>query len=174
MTFANSRASGIAYVLCPTVVALMVTGSLLFALGCARTVTPAEVQALGRRPLPGRKQAETVKAVNTALRTLGFEVVVTDAGSGRVKTAPKPIVVHAVGYGGAAVAVSNEIAWTVDVSPSPDGVVVQLTPRASSAGQSYDGPWDADYVEKSISDLFAEIESDLPGGAPSKKAPASP
>ncbi len=145
-----------------------------FALGCARTVTPAEVQALGRRPLPGRNQAETVKAVNTALRTLGFEVVVADAGAGRIKTAPKAIVIHAVGSAGAAVAVSNEIAWTVDVSPATDGVVVQLTPRASSAGQSYDGPWNADYVEKSISDLFAEIESDLPGGPTTKKGSPAP
>ncbi|HEY3495141.1 MAG TPA: hypothetical protein VGK73_10665 [Polyangiaceae bacterium] len=134
--------------------------------GCGRTITAAEVQTLGKRPFPGRTRAEVVKASVIALRTLGYEVIVSDEATGQVKTAPKQMVVTASGSANTAVAVSNDLAWMLEVSEAPDGVVVQATPRATSGGQSYDGPYNADYMEKVIADLFKEIQSNLPAGAP--------
>ena len=130
--------------------------------GCGRTLSPAELQSLGKHVFPGRKRREVVQAATVALKTLGYEVVVSDATSGQVKTAPKPLVVTAVGTGTSAVAVSNELAWSLEVSNASEGAVVQATPRAISGGQSYDGPFDADYMEKSFADLWKEIESNLP------------
>jgi hypothetical protein len=129
--------------------------------GCARTITPDQVKALGRRSYAGRSRPEVVKASVVALKTLGFEVVVEDAESGVVKTAPKPLVATASGTATTAVAVTNDLAWMIEVTAAGDGVDVQATPRASSGGQSYDGPYDADYMEKAILDLFKEIESNL-------------
>jgi hypothetical protein len=77
---------------------------------CARTITPAEVEELGRRSYPGRAPSELMTASQTASMTLGYEIVVADASSGRIKTAPKVVVVHAVGGYGRATAVANELA----------------------------------------------------------------
>lgn len=128
---------------------------------CARTITPDQVKALARRTYAGRTRAEVVNASTLALKTLGYEVVVQDAESGVVKTAPKPLVAMASGNATTAVAVTNDLAWMLEVSAEGDGVAVQATPRASSGGQSYEGPYDADYMEKAIVDLFKEIESNL-------------
>ena len=147
------------------VLALTASATTLFVLtGCARTLSPADVQSLARRTYPGHQRAEVVNASATALKTLGYEVVVADTSNGRVKTAPKALVVTAAGSAYAAVAVSNDLAWSLEVTESSDGVVVQATPRASSGGTSYDGPMDADYMEKAIADLFKEIESNLSPG----------
>jgi hypothetical protein len=138
----------------------LLAGSALLA-GCGRTITPDQVKALAKRSYPGRDRGELVKASVTALKTLGFEVVVEDAESGIVKTAPKPLVATASGTATTAIAVTNDLAWTIEVATASEGVDVQAIPRASSGGQSYDGPYDADYMEKVIVDLFLEIESNL-------------
>lgn len=110
-----------------------------------------------------------MKASDTALRTLGYQVVVADVNTGQVKTAPKPLVVTAAGTGASAVAVSNDLAWSLEITPAAAGVVMQATPRASSGGQSYDGPFDQAYMEKAFKDLFNEIDSNLSGGASAPK-----
>jgi len=140
-------------------IALLTGGTLLG--GCARTITPDQVKALAKRSYAGRNREELMKASVTALKTLGFEVVVEDAESGIVKTAPKPLVATASGTATSAIAVTNDLAWTIEVAKAGEGVDVEATPRASSGGASYDGPYDAEYMEKSISDLFKEIESNL-------------
>jgi hypothetical protein len=128
---------------------------------CARTITPDQVKVLARRTYDGHTRADVVKASSLALKTLGYQVVVEDADAGMVKTAPKPLLAMASGNATSAVAVTNDLAWMIEVSAEGDGVAVQATPRASAGGQSYDGPYDADYIEKAIIDLFKEIESNL-------------
>ena len=140
-------------------IALLTGGTFLS--GCGRTITPDQVKALAKRSYAGRKRDELVKASVIALKTLGFQVVVEDAESGVVKTAPKPLVATASGSASTAIAVTNDLAWTIEVTPAGEGVDVQATPRASSGGPSYDGPYDADYMEKAVADLFKEIESNL-------------
>jgi hypothetical protein len=125
------------------------------------TLTPAQVQALGKREFPGHDRAAVVKASDTALRTLGYEVVVADPKTGQVKTAPKPLVVTAAGSATTAIAVSNDLAWSLEITSVANGASMQATPRASSGGQSYDGPMDQAYMEKAFADLFKEIESNL-------------
>jgi hypothetical protein len=129
--------------------------------GCARTITAEQVKALGKRSYAGRSRADLVSASAIALKTLGYTVVVADAESGMVKTAPKPLVATASGTATSAVAVTNDLAWMIEVTAEGDGVAVQATPRASSGGQAYEGPFVADYMEKAIVDLFKEIESNL-------------
>lgn len=138
----------------------LLAGATLLA-GCGRTITPDQVKALAKRSYAGRKRDELVKASVTALKTLGFEVVVEDTETGTVKTAPKALVATASGTATTAIAVTNDLAWTIEVTNAGDGVDVQATPRASQGGQTYDGPYDADYMERVVADLFKEIESNL-------------
>lgn len=128
---------------------------------CARTLTPDQVKLLGKRSYRGRSRAELVQASAIALKTLGYEVVVQDTDTGQVKTAPKALVAMASGTATTAVAVTNDMAWLLEVTTAGDGVDVQATPRARSAGQAYDGPLNADYMEKAFAELFQEIESNL-------------
>ena len=129
--------------------------------GCGRTITPDQLKALAKRSYPGRKRDELVTASVTALKTLGYDVVVADVETGVVKTAPKPLVAMASGTATTAVAVTNDLAWTIEVTATGGGADVQATPRASQGGQTYDGPYDADYMERAVADLFKEIESTL-------------
>jgi hypothetical protein len=140
-------------------IALILGGTSLA--GCARTITPDQLKALAKRSYPGRKRDELMKASVTALKTLGYDVVVNDTESGVVKTAPKPLIAMASGTATTAVAVTNDLAWTIEVTAAGEGVDVQATPRASQGGQTYDGPYDADYMERAVADLFKEIESNL-------------
>jgi hypothetical protein len=134
---------------------------MTFLAGCGRTITPDQLKALAKRSYAGRKRDELMKASVTALKTLGYEVVVEDAETGVVKTAPKPLVAMASGNATSAVAVTNDLAWTIEVTEAAESANVQATPRASQGGQSYDGPYDADYMERAVADLFKEIESNL-------------
>jgi hypothetical protein len=126
---------------------------------CARTLTPAEVEALGHHNYPKHAPAQVLDASVVALRTMGFEVVVAEGGT--VKTAPKPIMVTASGGGGVAYAASNDMAWDLTFESAGDGTKVHAVPRMISAGTSYDGPVQADYIEKAMADLFKEIQSNL-------------
>jgi hypothetical protein len=132
-----------------------------FLAGCGRTITPDQLKAISKRSYPGRTSDDLRKASVTALKTLGFDVVVDDAESGVIKTAPKPLVATASGTATSAIAVTNDLAWTIEVTKAGEGVDVQATPRASQGGQTYDGPYDADYMERAVADLFKEIESNL-------------
>lgn len=122
---------------------------------------PAEVRATGTRSLPGHRKAEVLKATSLALRSLGHQVIAEDVSSGRVRTAPKAMVIHAVGGGGTAMAVSNEIAWDGAVDGEDGGVRVRATPRAISAGQVYEGNWDAAYATEAIDDVYRDIQANL-------------
>jgi hypothetical protein len=126
---------------------------------CARTLTPEQVSELGKKSYPTHAPEAVMKASVTALRTLGFEIVVAEGG--QVKTAPKPVMVTASGGGGVAYAASNDIAWTLTIEPAGDGSSVHAVPRMITGGTSYDGPVDAAYMEKAVADLFKEIESNL-------------
>src|SRR5687768_11137187 len=88
--------------------------------GCvmAPRVTPADLERNGTKVYPGQDPGRLVKASALALRTLGYEVVLEDAASGRVKTAPKVVQVVAVGTGTSirtAHAYANEIAWSLEI-----------------------------------------------------------
>jgi hypothetical protein len=140
------------------VCSLLLTGPVLSS-ACARTLTTAEVEALGHHNYPNHAPADVLDASVVALRTMGFEVVFADGGT--VKTAPKPVMVTASGGGGVAYAASNDIAWDLTFEPAGNGTNVHAVPRMTSAGTSYDGPVNADYIEKSMADLFKEVQSNL-------------
>jgi hypothetical protein len=139
--------------------------SLLLLNGC-RTVTPAELQDWGTRTYAGTTTAAAFKASNSAVRALGYDVASSDAGSGQLRTAPKVVVVTASGNEYSATAVSNSLAWDIDVSQGSQGVVIHATPRGYSAGQSIPATkFSASYAKKAFETLFSEIEHDL-GVAP--------
>jgi hypothetical protein len=139
--------------------------------GCARPLTEADIEEHGTKSFPGRSPAQVVRASTIALKTLGYEVVVADAASGRIKTAPKLMQVYAVGSHYSATAVANSLAWTIDITAGRGGAVAHAHPRAYANGALQDDSMmNAEYMEKAFADLFREIESNLPGGAGSGRA----
>lgn len=146
-----------------TVVVAVASATPLSGCYVGPTMTPAEVKAAGTRSLPGHHKAEVVKATSLALRSLGYQVIAEDGNAGRVKTAPKPMVIHAVGGGGYATAVTSEIAWDVEIEGEAGGARVRAMPRAISAGQIYEGNWDAAYATKAIDNVYSEIQANLGG-----------
>jgi hypothetical protein len=134
--------------------------------GCARTITPAEIDRNGTKTFHGREAGQVVRATVAALRTLGYEVVVADVAGGKVKTAPKLVTVHAVGNQYHATAMADSLAWSIDFVKATDGTVVRLHPRMYRNGQPIDETMiNADPMNKAFADLFKEIDENLPGGA---------
>jgi TonB family protein len=128
-----------------------------------RTITPAEIEQRGTKPYPGKSPAQVMKASVVALKTLGFDVVVADAG--KVKTAPKTIQVSAVGGAYSATAIEDALAWTLDVDAASDGSVIHAHPRSYRNGQPLDERnLGYNYMSHAFSDLFKEIDDNLPGG----------
>jgi hypothetical protein len=161
------RSSSRAWRACVLAGALLTLGASGTLAGCARPLTAADIEEHGTKPFPGRSPAQVVRASTVALRTLGYEVVVADAASGRIKTAPKLMQVYAVGSRYSATTVANALAWTIDITPARGGAVVHAHPRAYANGALQDdGVMNAEYMEKAFADLFREIESNLPGAAP--------
>ena len=153
--------------------AAMLCGAATTLVGCPRAITPAEIDHNGTKTFYGRDAGQVVRATVAALRTLGYDVTVADVGSGKVKTAPKLVVVHAVGNSYGATALRDELAWSIDFVRASDGTVVRLTPRFFRNGQPLDNSQiSADPLNKAFADLFREIDSNLPGGAP-LNAPAT-
>lgn len=130
--------------------------------GCARPVTPAELQDWGTRTYAGTSRGATFKACVTAVRTLGYDVASADAGSGQLRTAPKVVAVTVVGNQYAAQAASTSIAWDIDVGTSSDGIVVHATPRGYQADQEIpSSQMNAAYAKRAFETLFSEIERDM-------------
>jgi hypothetical protein len=143
---------------------VMVALSLLVA-GCGRTVTPAELEAYEQHGYAGQSRGAVFKATVTALRSLGYDVVLADASSGRVKTAPKVVVVHAARTSSStAIVAGDSVAWTVDVSGDTHGARVHAEPRLYSAGQSVPPErLNQEFADKMFSTLYSEIATNLPG-----------
>jgi hypothetical protein len=139
----------------------------LVILGC-RMVTPAELATFESHGYAGRSQAQLFAATVTSLKSLGFDVVLADKGAFRIKTAPKVVMVHAVASSSStAVAMSDTVAWTIDVTAGPSGAALHAEPRLYSAGQSIEATkLNYDFADKMFKTLYDEIDSNLPGGAP--------
>jgi hypothetical protein len=130
---------------------------------CMRTITPDEIEQRGTKPYPGKSPAQVMKASVVALKTLGFDVVVADGG--KVKTAPKTIQVTAVGGAYSASSYEDALAWTLDVDAASDGSVIHAHPRSYRNGQPLDERnLSYNYMSHAFSDLFKEIDGNLPGG----------
>ena len=138
--------------------------SVVMLAGCGRTVTPEELDHYESRSFAGDKK-QVYRATVTALRSLGYEVVASEETSGRVKTAPKIVNVQAAATSRyTAVAASNTIAWTITVTPGPNGAVVHAEPRLYSAGNSVEATQlNSDYADRTFNTLYDEIQSNLPG-----------
>jgi hypothetical protein len=139
--------------------------ALVSATGCGRTVTPDELDRLEARSYEGHGKAEVLKATVTALRSLGYEVVSVDKASGRIKTAPKTVVVHAARTSSStAVATGDAVAWTIDVSAASGGARMHAEPRLYSAGQNVEATRLSEtYAQRLFSTLYGEIDTSLPG-----------
>ena len=146
-------------------VLLFLAALVLLAAACARTITPAEIERKGTKPYPKQGRAQLVQATSVALKTLGFDVTVSDPNAGKVKTAPKTIQVTAVGSRYSATAYSDSLAWVIDVTPdSSGGSVLRARPRAYRNGVPLDETnLTASYMDRAFRDLFREIEDNIPG-----------
>jgi hypothetical protein len=146
---------------------LFVLLSLALLAACMRSMPPAEVEQKGTKEYAGQGGSKVMQATSVALKTLGYDVTLTDAGRGRVKTAPKLIQVTAVGSSYSATAISDSLAWTIDVSASSNGSVVHARPQAFRNGLPLDlSNVNAAYLDRSFDALFHEIEDNLPGYVP--------
>jgi hypothetical protein len=142
--------------------------------GCGRTVTPAELDRYETRTYAGHSRAEAFHATVTALKSLGYEIALADEDSGRVKTAPKIVAVHAAAVSSYhAVATGDAVAWTVDVASADGGATVHAVPRPYSAGQALEPTrLNADFADRTFRTLYAEIESNLSSQTTTSSAPA--
>lgn len=122
-----------------------------------RVASPAEVEQLGTKQYPAHRPQDVRRAVVTALKLQGYEVVTE---SPRVRTAPKAIAIHAVGGGGRAIGFDETIAWDVDVEPSARGAIVRAQIRGQINGQPMKGLF-YDYVERNCKALFADLDQSL-------------
>jgi hypothetical protein len=126
-------------------------------------LSPADLARNENHAYPGRSKAQVFHATVTALRSLGYEVIVNEPGTGLIKTAPK--VMAAVAYGNAygAVATENSVGWTIGVTPITGGVGLHADPRGYSGGQAVAADqMNGEYLERLFATLFAEIDTNLP------------
>jgi hypothetical protein len=150
----------------PRLRAFAAIGLLLASLGsasCAMPLSPADLARNENHAYPGRSKGQVFRATATALRSLGYQLVVSDEGSGLIKTAPK--VMTAVAYGNAygAVATENSIGWTIGVTPIEGGVGLHADPRGYSGGQAVAADqMNGAYMEKLFGTLYGEIDTNLP------------
>jgi hypothetical protein len=127
-------------------------------------MTPAELAQHESHPYPGHSKSQVFSAATSALRSLGYEIVTSDAASGRIKTAPKLVTVTAYGSSSTAVASGNSLAWTLDVSSGDDGAMLHAEPRGYSAGQLVEASrMNGSFLERSFETLYGEIDEDMPG-----------
>jgi hypothetical protein len=109
------------------------------------------------RPPPGHRPTDVQRAIVTALKLQGYTVV---TGSPRVRTAPKPIALHAVARGGRAFGFEETMAWDIEVQPSQGGSIVRANLRGEMNGQPMRGLY-YEYVERSCKALFADVDDAL-------------
>jgi len=130
----------------------------------ACALSPEELARVENHPYAGHTKAQVFAATVTALRSLGYEIVVADPGNGLIKSAPK--VVTATAYATSnytAVAVENSIAWTIGVQSIPGGAGLHADPRGYSGGQVI--PVDrmnGAYLTRLFESLYTEIDGNLP------------
>ena len=150
-----------------TVAAAVVAGALLVA--CGMPMSPAQLAQHETHPYPGRTKSQVFTAATSALRSLGYEIVTSDAASGRIKTAPKLVTVTAYGSSSTAVASDNSLAWTLEVSGDGDGAMLHAEPRGYTAGNLVEASrMNGSFLERSFATLYGEIEDDMPGSGGSK------
>jgi hypothetical protein len=139
-------------------------------------MTPAELDRYGTRTYAGTTRDQMMRATVGALKSLGYDVVSVDEAAGRVKTAPKLVVVNAAATSRyTAQGVESTMAWTVDVTNGGSGVVVHASPRGYTAGQAVEATnLNADYMERAFTTLFDEIQSEVPSSVHGKQAAAPP
>jgi hypothetical protein len=130
---------------------------------CGMPLSPADLARNENHAYPGRSKVQVFRATSTALRSLGYQLVVSDEGAGLIKTAPKVMTAVAYGNGYAAVATENSIGWTIGVTPIEGGVGLHADPRGYSGGQAVPADqMNGAYMEKLFGTLFGEIDSNLP------------
>ena len=131
--------------------------------GC-RIVTPQELVNFETHAYPGRSQADVFAASVTALKSIGYEVVLADKSAYRIKTAPKTVMVHAAATSSStAMATSDTVAWNIDVLGASDGASMHAEPRLYRGGASVDSSTlNYDFADNMFRTLYGEIDSDLP------------
>ncbi len=131
--------------------------------GCVMALSPADLARAENHAYPGRTKAQVYGATVTALRSLGYEIVVADAGAGLIKTSPKLVTATAQANSYGAVATENSVAWTIGVTPIPGGVGLHADPRGYSGGQTVPADQISGYYLQRLFDtLYTEIDSNLP------------
>jgi hypothetical protein len=148
-----------------------------------RIVTPQELVNFETHAYPGRSQADVFAATVTALKSIGYEVVLADKAAFRIKTAPKIVMVHAAATSSStAVATNDTVGWNIDVLSASDGASMHAEPRLYRGGASVEpSTLNYDFADNMFRTLYAEIDSDLPApgaaaakdAAPAPKAPAA-
>ena len=154
----------------------LVFGLVLALSACGRAVTPAELDAYEAHSYEASSKDQVVQATVTALRSLGYEVVAVDNATGRIKTAPKVVVVHASRVSSStAVASSDTLAWTIDVTAAGRGANLHAEPRVYSAGQALEATkMNSEYARRTFATLYTEIDSNLSTPATPSSASSSP
>jgi hypothetical protein len=133
--------------------------------GCAIPLSPADLERNENHFYPGRTKGQLFKATTTALKTLGFQIVVSDEAAGKIKTAPKLVTTTAYGSNYSAVATENSIGWNIDVGPAQNGggAGMHAEPKGYSGGQVLQATdMNGAYLEKLFDTLYGEIDSNLP------------
>lgn len=125
-------------------------------------MTPADLARNETHAYPGKTKHQVFRATAVALKTLGYDVVVSNEATGHIKTAPQLITVVAYGSPGSAVAAGNSLAWNIHVKSEGKDATVHAEPRGYSAGQAVDpSQMNSAFLERSFRTLYGEIESDL-------------
>ena len=138
-------------------------------------MSPAQLEQHEAHAYPGHTKAQVFSAATSALRSLGYEIVTSDAATGRIKTAPKLVTVTAYGSSSTAVASDNSLAWTLEVSSGADGALLHAEPRGYTAGNLVDASrMNGSFLERSFATLYGEIDDDMPGADSKAAAKPSP
>ncbi len=144
---------------------LFVAATLLASLvgACGLPLSPADLARDENHYIPARSRAQVYRATVTALRTLGYQIVVSDEASGKIKTAPKVVTATAYGNGYGAVATENAIGWIIDVTVVQGGALVHAEPRGYTGGQVVlASNMNGQYLEGLFGTLYQEIDTDVP------------
>jgi hypothetical protein len=126
-------------------------------------LTPAALAERGTHRYPGVDRDKATDACAVALETLGYKVTMKDPATGLVKTAPKTIMVSAVGHGATADVTEDGLAWSLAVEQSGSDVVVHATPRGFRNGSEMheENVWVAEAIDSKFDDLWHEVDGVL-------------
>jgi hypothetical protein len=138
---------------------------LLSAGGCAHSeaasMGPALIEANGTR-VYSAERPRVWKAVELALKTIGYEIAVEDDERGIITTAPKLIrvVARSDGYSAAASGLSQQ--YVLQIEPVANGVRVRAIPRAYANGVERPADtWNVEWIKSSWDTLFRNIDTYL-------------